>query len=421
MEKAQSSLIKRFLSLRLSRRPPVLSLVAPTRPSRISDDAVTQQRPSGGGVAPLLSGFYRARNGQIVAGKYKLGAVLGQGGSGTVYAARALTSGMLVALKIVSASLVSQDERAARLRLFREHRAGARAACSAVARPYEVGIDEVTGEGYLSMELVEGGSLYEEILRRGALTAGQAADVLVPVMRALARAHQLGVIHRDVKPDNILLSETSAGRPRAVLIDWSIAVMTDDGRYTQPAECRGTPRYMAPEAARDATTATPAVDVWGMGITLYECVTGQAPFAASHAHAVLCTILTQRAPRADAVNPDVSTAVADVIARALSYDPEDRYANLDAMADALLAAIRVPTTIIPPPPVVRRGAGRLVASCFMLTLVSFLMSVSLARCVQDYHTRRVSRIDHVSMPAEPFAPAVTSASDGGLVCLDPSR
>ena len=210
---------------------------------------------------------------RLVADRYALGELLGRGGMGQVWRAEDVLLGREVAVKEVALPLsVSDEEREVlRARVMREARAAARLNHQASVTVFDVVEDD--GNIFLVMELVECGSLADLVTQSGTLSVERASGVGLAVLDALAAAHATGVVHRDVKPSNVLVLEDGSVK----LTDFGIASLQDDPRITSTGMVLGSPSYMAPEQA-EGRDADPATDIWGLGATLYFAVEGAAPF-----------------------------------------------------------------------------------------------------------------------------------------------
>jgi serine/threonine protein kinase len=269
-------------------------------------------------------------------GKYQLNRLLGQGGMGEVYEAHDTGKDRTVALKILPEEL-SRDE-GFRARFQRESRAAAM-----LEEPHVIPIHdwgEIDGKLYIDMRLVRGQDLHE-CLRSGPLEPERAVGIIRQIAAALDAAHAQGLIHRDVKPPNILITATE---DFAYLIDFGIAENRGDTRLTVAGSAVGSFAYMAPERFEDRPT-TPAVDTYSLAAVLYETLTGQPPFKASSMEQVIAAHMSTPPPRPSAVNPQVPAAFDDVIARGLAKDPDDRYGSPGALGRAVQRALgATPTT-----------------------------------------------------------------------------
>ncbi|MBV9513442.1 MAG: protein kinase [Mycobacteriaceae bacterium] len=257
-------------------------------------------------------------------GNYRITGLLGKGGMGEVYQAYDTVMGRTVALKILSDQF-TQDERF-RTRFRRESRAAA-----ILQEPHVIPIHqsgEIDGCLYIDMRLVQGKTLHE-MLRRGPLEPGRAVAIISQVASALDAAHAEQLIHRDVKPQNIIVT----GEDFAYLVDFGIAETKGDTRLTRTGTQIGTYAYMAPERYLDQPI-TPAVDVYALACVLYEALTGYAPFPADSLEQLITAHLTSPPPRPTAVNPRLPRSFDEVIARGMAKEPDDRYGSAGAFGRA---------------------------------------------------------------------------------------
>jgi len=263
-------------------------------------------------------------------GKYQLKRLLGQGGMGEVYEAHDTSKDRTVALKILREEL-SRDE-GFRTRFQRESRAAAM-----LEEPHVIPIHdwgEIEGNLYIDMRLVRGQDLHE-LLQRGPLEPERAVGIIRQIAAALEAAHAQGLIHRDVKPQNILIT---AVEDFAYLIDFGIAENRGDTRLTVAGSAIGSFAYMAPERFEDRP-ATAAVDTYSLAGVLYEALTGQPPFKVSSMEQVIAAHLSSPPPQPSAVNPRVTAAFDDLIARGMAKDPDDRYCSPGALGRAAQRAL----------------------------------------------------------------------------------
>ncbi|HSK27335.1 MAG TPA: protein kinase [Jiangellales bacterium] len=266
---------------------------------------------------------------RVIGGRYRLGAELGRGGMGTVWAARDEVLGRDVAVKEVVAppSLAEEDRRLLRERTMREARAAAR-----VDSPSAVTVFDVVEEGgrpWVVMELLPARSLADVLRQQGTLSPPRAAAIGLDVLSALTAAHRAGVLHRDVKPSNVMVDDE-----RAVLADFGIATLDGDPSLTSTGMIVGSPSYMAPERARGAGPS-PASDLWSLGATLFTAVQGRPPFERDSQLATLAAVVGEDTPAAPAAGP-----LEPVLRALLAKEPADRPdpARLRAMLEEVAAA-----------------------------------------------------------------------------------
>ncbi len=281
---------------------------------------------------PILTAEERV--GTLLAGRYRLEAILGEGGTSTVYAATHTWTGRKVALKLLKPE--HARDRGLVMRFLREARTASTLVHPNVVEILDMGTDPA-GDVYLAMELLRGEPLGTLLDRESRLDVERALDLLRPVMQALALAHVRGIVHRDVKPDNIILGDRGDGTPRPILVDFGMAKMTEAawGHATQSGVLVGTPFYMSPEQAEGAPDIGPASDVWSMGVLLYRALSGALPFFGSTPTALLLAIVRGTHDPLRERAPDVPVAVAEIVERALDVDRTRRYAHMQELLDAL--------------------------------------------------------------------------------------
>jgi eukaryotic-like serine/threonine-protein kinase len=283
---------------------------------------------------------------------YAIDAKVGQGGMGTVYRARDTVLGRTVAIKVLSPEAANDPELGPRI--LREAKAASR-----LNHPNIVTVHELGRSGeieFLVMEYVDGTSLSSHIVT-GGLPIDRVVEYAAQVADALAAAHEAGLVHRDVKPGNVML--TASGRVK--VLDFGLArhLPAAPGAETMPATTEfvtrhgiaGTVGYMAPEQIQ-GQPADARSDVFALGVVMFELLTGRRPFAGESAWATMSATVTTDAPDVSRLRPDTPPALARIVARALARRPEDRYSSARALADQL-AALRAP--VLSPPASSRRG------------------------------------------------------------------
>ena len=261
-------------------------------------------------------------------GQYKIREPLGRGAMGVVYRAYDGKSDREIALKMISTGELSSDAEVERFR--GEAKAAARLRHANIVAVHDVGLDQ--GRDYFTMDLVEGENL-RDILRRGkGLGTRDAATLIAKVARAVQYAHENNVVHRDIKPSNILIDQD--GEP--LLTDFGIAKRLDsDEALTMTGQLVGTVPYSAPEQIRDAKDVEPRTDVYGLGATLYECLTVRPPFVGDSLMQTVAQVLT-RAPRPPReLHPDVDRDLESICLRCLEKNCEDRYSTAEQLANDL--------------------------------------------------------------------------------------
>ncbi|MFJ1776089.1 serine/threonine-protein kinase [Streptomyces anulatus] len=280
----------------------------------------------------------RDKNGRLLAGRYRLGEVLGRGGMGTVWRADDETLGRTVAVKELRfPSAIDEDEKRRLItRTLREAKAIARIRNNSAVTVYDV-VDE-DDRPWIVMELIEGKSLAEAIREDGTLTPRRAAEVGLAILDVLRSAHREGILHRDVKPSNVLISEDG----RVVLTDFGIAQVEGDPSVTSTGMLVGAPSYISPERARGHKPGPPA-DLWSLGGLLYASVEGCPPYDKGSAIATLTAVMTEPLDPPKNAGP-----LTEVIYGLLARDPDQRLD--DAGARALLNdVINAPDVPAPAP------------------------------------------------------------------------
>jgi serine/threonine-protein kinase len=265
---------------------------------------------------------------ETIAQRYEIGALLGRGGMGEVRAATDLRLGRAVAIKVLRSDLAEQDK--LRARFEREARAAARINHPNVVAIYDIG--EEAGVPFIVMERLPGHSLAGE-LTTGRLGQARACALGLEVLSAIDAAHQLGVIHRDIKPGNILLDPES----HAKVADFGIAKLAEEDSQTTMGMVFGTASYLAPERLA-GHIATPASDLYAVGVLLFEALAGRPPFQGDTPLALVEAISRGVSEPLGRLRPDVDPAVVAVVERAMRQDPEARFASASDMRAALAAA-----------------------------------------------------------------------------------
>jgi serine/threonine kinase PknH len=263
-------------------------------------------------------------------GKYNITRLLGTGGMGEVYEAYDTDKGRTVALKILATEF--SNDVAFRTRFQRESQAAA-----ILQEPHVIPIHdwgEIDGSLYIDMRLVQGQTLLD-LIEKGPLEPLRAVNIIGQVGAALDAAHAEGLIHRDIKPQNILVTPADF----AYLVDFGIAEASGDTRLTTAGSQIGTLNYMAPERFRDPVS-TPAVDVYSLACVLYESLTGEIPFTRDSLENLVAAHIASPPPRPSAVNPRLPAAVDDVVARGMAKDPDDRYGTAGALGRAAQRALQ---------------------------------------------------------------------------------
>jgi eukaryotic-like serine/threonine-protein kinase len=274
-----------------------------------------------------------------LAGEYTLESELGRGGMGVVFKARDVVLDRSVAVKVLPPRLAEDTD--LRTRFLREARTAAQLSHPDIVPIYRA--DERAGFAFFVMQLVDGETLGERVRDRGPLPLAEAVRHLREVAWALAYAHARGVVHRDVKPDNIMIER---GTGRALVTDFGIARNATSAGMTSEGHVVGTAHFMSPEQAQ-GTAVDGRSDLYALGVVGFFLLSGRLPFEGNAAPAVLVAQITRPAPALRSVAPRVPAPLADVIDRCLIKDPAARYATGEALADALGAALATAEATMP--------------------------------------------------------------------------
>jgi hypothetical protein len=270
--------------------------------------------------------------GTVLSGRYRLESKLGSGGMSTVYLARDETLERSVAVKVLHQEISDQPDQIERFR--REARTVARLSHPNVVAVIDAGEDG--GYPYIVFEYVPGETLKARIDAAGHLPLDEAAAYAIEIGRGLAAAHAQRLIHRDVKPQNVLVDAEG----RAKVTDFGIALSLESDGLTKTGRVLGTTDYVSPEQAM-GNDVDPRSDIYSLGVLLYEMLTGEPPFRAETVVGVAMKHVNDPMPETQELRPDASAALASVVERATSKDPDRRYRDMDAMLSDLEAALEV--------------------------------------------------------------------------------
>ncbi len=275
--------------------------------------------------------------GTILAGKYRVERVLGQGGMGIVVKATHLQLEQPVALKFLQPR--GMENPAIVARFAREAKALAKLKSDHVAHVTDVGNLE-SGAPYIVMEYLDGEDLSSLLERRGPLPIDEAVGYVLQACEGMAEAHEARIVHRDLKPANLFLAASGDGSaPVVKVLDFGIAKALDDdtaGALTKTSSVFGSAYYMAPEQMRNAKACDERTDVWALGVILYELLTGRVPFEGESVHQVVAAVLEKNRLAVHALRPDVPRELEAVIDRALVNDPAARASSVVELARGLL-------------------------------------------------------------------------------------
>ncbi|MCC7530035.1 MAG: protein kinase [Candidatus Melainabacteria bacterium] len=281
--------------------------------------------------------------GLVVEGRYRIESVIGQGSAGTVYKAIQELIGREVAIKVLHDYLVSDEEFIKRFR--QEAKASSRLSHPNIITIYDFGVLPKTGRPYIAMDLLRGTPLSEMIADRGYLPMEEGIPILAQVCSALGEAHRQGVVHRDVKPENIVLVERSGQKMFPIVVDFGIARLvqeeSDVAKITRTGTVCGSPTYMSPEQCTSSKVDHRS-DIYSVGIVIYETLTGTVPFMSDELAKVMAMHLTDPPAPINKVRPDLQfpEMLERVVARCLSKCPDDRYQDMDDLASAITEAAK---------------------------------------------------------------------------------
>ncbi|MEA2749273.1 MAG: eukaryotic-like serine/threonine-protein kinase [Myxococcales bacterium] len=280
-------------------------------------------------------GHQLPRAGDVVAGKYRIESVIGTGGMGVVLGAHDTSLGRRVAIKFLAPNKARKDDAAARF--VREARAAASIQSEHVVRVFEVGTLP-SGASYIVMEHLTGGDLAQILGSRGALPIHEAVDYVLEACEAIGEAHNRGIVHRDLKPQNLFVTHTPDGSSCVKVLDFGISKAIDEEapNLTATDTVMGTPLYMSPEQVRSLKSVDLRSDIWALGAILFELVSASPIYEAASATA-LCAMIAMDPPTPlRARRPDAPPELEALILRCLHKDPNGRFADVAALAEALM-------------------------------------------------------------------------------------
>jgi serine/threonine protein kinase len=282
-------------------------------------------------------------------GRYEVVRELGKGAMGIVYLAKDPLIGRLVALKTIRVAAHADDDEAKEFqqRFIREAQAAGILNHPSIVTVHDIGQDDISGVSFIAMEYVEGNNLKEVLAQGRALTWDQIGEIIAQVADAIDFAHAKGIVHRDVKPANIILIEGN----RAKITDFGIAKIASGGaNLTSTGQFLGTPNYMAPEQIKGAPVDG-RTDIFSLGICFYECLTRRKPFGGDSLTSISYKIVHEPFPPLHEINPQIPEGFEEVVGQCLAKDPSKRYQRGKDLANAIRAVIRGERPIRPTEPV----------------------------------------------------------------------
>ena len=359
--------------------------------------------------------------GATIAGRYLVEEAIGEGGMATVYRARHKLVDRACAIKVMNPALAA--DATVRERFRREAKSTQMLAHPNVIEIFDHG-ETSDGTPYMVMELLDGRTL-ARLLSEGSLPLSRSLSIMIQLARGIARAHDLGIVHRDLKPENMFVCRRADGSDLLKILDFGIARSRDDPRLTSAGELFGTPQYIAPKRV-SAGEAGPSVDLYAMGVILYEIATGKLPFEANDPATFLVKHLHERPPSPRLIEPHLPERLEALVLQLLEKDPRARPVDAHRVEQDLLAlAAEVHAPVPPDPekdpassvPVVlpplaagrelpREWAGRLALFRQMLTssrgakparalgeMQELVTALSEARAAGEVEQRRLEEID----------------------------
>jgi serine/threonine-protein kinase len=273
--------------------------------------------------------------GDVVGGKFAVERVLGRGGMGVVVAARHVELRTRVALKFLLRSATHDPDHVTRF--MREARAAVSLRSEHTAKVLDV--DKLPdGAPYIVMEYLDGQDLQRVLQQQGPLSVPTAIDYVLQACEALAEAHSAGIVHRDIKPANLFLTQRVHGEALIKVLDFGLArssAVSQGGRLTSSSAVMGSPAYMSPEHLRGLRDAGPSSDIWSLGVTLFELLTGALPFEAATVAELTANVLREPARRVSELQVGVPEALDDAVAKCLEKEPDARFPDVERLAAAL--------------------------------------------------------------------------------------
>jgi serine/threonine-protein kinase len=307
----------------------------------VADSTISKESQGGGSTNG-------PKPGDLIADRYRIERFIGRGGMAEVFAGVNIRTGKRVALKWIRPALATTKEALARFR--REAMAAGRINHPNVVTVFDV--VEHKSATWLIMELLEGDTLSEILTRVGYMEPEPAIQLLIPAMRGVAAAHAHGVVHRDLKPDNIFICRSADGQPReAKVLDFGVSKLTDEPgdqvRITVLGHPVGTPAYMAPEQVRGNMPVDARSDVYALGVVLYQMLAGRRPFPGQVYSALMVEIATTDPPQLTSLQPSVPPELGAIVHKAMAREIEQRFPDVSSFIQALEELIRIDVSHAP--------------------------------------------------------------------------
>jgi hypothetical protein len=348
--------------------------------------------------------------GDVLAQRYRLLREIGHGGMGSVWEAEHLSLASPVAVKLIDPRLVHEER--ARARFLREARAAATLRGAHVVQIFDYGVHD--GTPYIAMELLHGESLARRLQRCSRLDAARTLELITHVGRAVGKAHEAGVIHRDLKPDNIFIVGGDEGEIAKVL-DFGIAKAAPTGSLAETTETGamlGTPHYMSPEQLRDAGEVDGRSDLWSMGVIAYECIIGQRPFIAESMGSLVFKVMGETSP-VPSEHGSVPPGFDAWFAKATARDPARRFQDARELVDALAEAFGDGSEVLRVG--VREPAAKHPRARMFVAIAMLVAAAGIAAIAWSSRDRERERTPAATVPTDPVVadplPAATPRRD----------
>jgi serine/threonine protein kinase len=274
--------------------------------------------------------------GSLIDNKYRLVRLLGEGGMGSVWSAEHTLINRTVAVKVMHAGPDKSEDHYQRF--FREAQSASSIGHPNIIEIYDLGVEE-NGNAYMVMELLKGESLESLLIESGCLPPPRVVSITLQILSALLAAHRKGIVHRDIKPDNVFIAVNPRLQEEIKLLDFGVAkVLGSDKKtlkLTMEGTLLGTPYYFAPEQARGSKDLDARIDIWAVGVMMYEMLSGTLPYVGENYNEVIGQVLEGTARPLEEVAPDVPESLVEIVATAMQKLPEDRYRDVGKMMKAL--------------------------------------------------------------------------------------
>jgi serine/threonine-protein kinase len=327
-----------------------------------------------------------AREGDVLGGKYVLARHIGAGSMGSVFAAVHRDLQMPVAVKVLT---FDRDSDEAEARFQREVRAVARLRSEHAVRVMDIGRTE-SGSPYMVMEYVDGVDLDQILVQRGALRVADAIELALQACEAVSEAHAAGIVHRDLKPRNMMLCRRIDGSPLLKLVDFGVAKLTagleahPGSAMTVTTSLLGSPEYMSPEQISAPRDVDARADIWALGVTLYEMLSGKMPFRGDNLPAILASVLRDEPPPLREVAPHVPAKLEAIVMACLRKSPDERFQSVFELGRALEPFVDWDDTKASTPPPRESGSRLKRAAAFLFA--GLVCGVALG-CLYNHEAR----------------------------------